>query len=33
MFVAVGGFIIAIGMWALFAYVLAEPLPGGLWWR
>jgi hypothetical protein len=31
--VAAGGLVIAIGMWALFAYTLAEPLPGGLWWR
>jgi hypothetical protein len=30
-FVCAGGMVIAVGMWALFAYVLAEPLPGGLW--
>jgi hypothetical protein len=32
-FVGVGGLVIAVGMWALFSYVLAEPLPGGLWGR
>ena len=30
-FVGAGGLIIAVGMWALFAYALSEPLPGGLW--
>lgn len=30
-YVGTGGLVIAIGMWALFAYVLSEPLPGGLW--
>lgn len=33
LFVAAGGLVIAVGMWALFWYVLAEPLPGGLLWR
>ncbi|HEX3864691.1 MAG TPA: tripartite tricarboxylate transporter TctB family protein [Stellaceae bacterium] len=33
LFVGAGGLIIAVGMWALFSYVLAEPLPGGLLWR
>jgi hypothetical protein len=31
--VGAGGLLIAVGMWALFAYVLAEPLPSGLWWQ
>ena len=33
LFVGAGGVIMAVGMWALFAYALAEPLPHGLWWR
>jgi hypothetical protein len=30
-FVVVGGLILAVAMWALFAYVLLQPLPTGLW--
>ncbi len=33
LYVGAGGLIIVVGMWALFAYGLAEPLPRGLWWR
>ena len=31
--VGAGGVILTVGMWALFAYGLAEPLPRGLLWR
>jgi hypothetical protein len=31
--VAIGGLAIVAGLWAFFAFVLAEPLPRGLWWR
>ena len=26
-----GGLVLAVAMWALFAYVLLQPLPAGLW--
>ena len=31
--VGIGGLVIVAGLWAFFAFVLAEPLPRGLWWR
>ena len=31
--VAIGGLAVVAGLWAFFAFVLAEPLPRGLWWR
>ena len=31
--VGLSGVAIVAGLWALFAFVLAEPLPRGLWWR
>jgi len=31
--VGLGGAAVAVALWALFAYVVAEPLPGGWLWR
>jgi hypothetical protein len=31
--VGAGGLAIVVVMWAIFAYVIATPLPEGLWWQ
>jgi len=31
--VGLGGGVVTVALWALFAYVVAEPLPGGWLWR
>ncbi|HET8995287.1 MAG TPA: hypothetical protein VFN42_01335 [Acetobacteraceae bacterium] len=33
LFVALGGVVMAVALWALFAYIVAEPLPIGWLWR
>ena len=30
-FVVIGGLVLAVAMWSLFAHVLLQPLPAGVW--